>query len=210
MPNLTTAARQGAETQPAEKQAEEDKNSKFQIPDSKLDDGRNANEPVTNGDQPTRQAAEENPQNIKDEPEGLNLKGKTLFTQTEVNRIVRRELERLERKLKAAEEERLAVETGELRQQITERDARDAVTEAAAKAGVRNTKLLWQVVRGNLEFDDKGAPVNLKAALETARKDYPEIFLTDQRARGSADGGAGSKSKMPVSVNQFIRHLSGR
>lgn len=208
MPKLTTAKKRDAETQSAEENAEEKSNTEVQVPDSKFQNPKAEDPQNISPTQPSTEAFTQEP-NLES-GDTLNLKGKALFTQAEVNRIVKRELQRLEAKLLAGEQERFNTETGSLRTQLQERDARDLLNQEAMRAGVRNTNLLWQVVRGQIEYDAAGQPANIPVLLESARRDYPEIFINEQRPIGSADGGAGGNIKMPVSVNTFIRHLARR
>jgi hypothetical protein len=85
--------------------------------------------------------------------------------------------------------------TGELTKlqaQIRERDAKDAVAEAARKAGATDASPIWKLVKGDLEFDDDGKVTNLDAALKDAKTLAPQLF---RPANGKADAGAGASSK---------------
>jgi hypothetical protein len=79
---------------------------------------------------------------------------------------------------------------------------KDAFSEAAAKARVKNSAKLFALVSDSIEYDDAGKPKNVAAVIERARKDFPEEF----GATGSSvDGGASGKSTPGASVDDFIR-----
>jgi hypothetical protein len=139
------------------------------------------------------------------------------------NLQLRRERDEFAKKLKDIEDaklsetERLTKERDELAKEREswaaerrERDARDAVIEAAGdeKIGARNPRAVYKLVKDDLEYDDKGHITNLAAVLKEAKTAYPELF---GRAVGSADGGAGSRTSAGAfDMNAQIRHLAGR
>lgn len=134
---------------------------------------------------------------------------------------LRKERDDLKRKLeehenaKLSETERLTKELKELKdQQATwlaerrERDARDAVIEAASdeKVGARNPRAIYRLIRDDLEFDESGKVRNLDDALKKAKADYPELFGKATGAAGSVNGGAGGRTGAPPpDMNALIR-----
>lgn len=132
------------------------------------------------------------------------------FTQEEVNRLIKRETDKLEKRLKLNDDERKQAEIDDLRSQLRERDTRDAVTEAGRKLGAKNTRLLYQAVRDDLEFDDAGNVKNLKAVLDAAKTEYPELFATDGKKAKVDAGAQGKGSTSGTSMNDFIRGAFSR
>lgn len=134
---------------------------------------------------------------------------------------LRKERDELTRKLKEFEDaklsetERLTKELKELKdQQATwlaerrERDARDAVIEAASddKVGARNPRAIYRLIRDDLEFDESGKVRNLDEALKKAKADYPELFGKATGSAGSVNGGAGGRNGAPpTDMNALIR-----
>lgn len=111
------------------------------------------------------------------------------------------EVERLQKQVKD-----LTDQSAEWAAERRERDARDAVYEAAAseKVGARNPRALYKLIRDDLEFDEKtGRLTNLDQVLKQAKTEYPEQF---GRAVGSADGGAGSRARGAApDMNSWLR-----
>jgi|SRR4249920_1204463 hypothetical protein len=139
------------------------------------------------------------------------------FTQADLDKLAQRirleEKRKFEKQLKDAElteQERTAKRVEELEKEIRLRDAREAVTEAARKAGAANAPAVYKLVRDMLEFDDKTGQVsNLREALEMARADAPEFF---PKRPGSGNGGEGSGGSTSFSrnMNDLIRRSAGR
>jgi hypothetical protein len=121
---------------------------------------------------------------------------KKTFTQDDVNRMLAKERRDFEKKVKDAEDkaklsedERTKTELVEAKQQLADRDKRDAAHEAARSAGVKNAKLFYSAYGSDLEVDAKGNITNFADVLATAKAESPELFVT--AAQGSADGGEG-------------------
>lgn len=93
----------------------------------------------------------------------------------------------------------LRAENADLKAAIRLRDARDAVTEELKNSGARSPALLWDVVAGDVEFDDEGKPTNIPAILAELKASFPEQFGTQTDSGQipgtyipqSIDGGAG-------------------
>jgi hypothetical protein len=125
------------------------------------------------------------------------------FSQTEVNRIVKREIERALKTSKLPELETAQAKVTELETQLRKRDLREQVAGAGAKAGARNGLLLFRAVEEKLELDEKGQPKNLDEVIKEARRDYPELF--GAAAKGNANGGAGQNLSARPSMNDLLR-----
>ena len=135
------------------------------------------------------------------------------------NHQLRREREDLAKKLKEFEDAKLS-DVERLQKQVKdyeakesqwaaerrERDARDAVIEAAGdeKIGARNPRAVYKLVKDDLEFDDKTGQIrNLPDVLKRAKAEYPELF---GRSAGSVDGGSGSRAKgAGADMNAWLR-----
>lgn len=114
------------------------------------------------------------------------------------------ETERLTKRLKELED-REATWLVEKR----ERDTRDAVIEAASdeKVGARNPRAVYRLIKDDLEFDESGKVQNLKAAIEKAKADFPELFgKAAGGGAGSVNGGAGGRGNAPPQdMNAVLR-----
>lgn len=91
-----------------------------------------------------------------------------------------------------------------LQKQVRERDAKDAVADAAKKAGATDASPIWKMVKSDLEFNEDGTIKNLDAAIKDAKAIAPQLF---KPATGKADGGAGSGARAPKS-GDWIRQLT--
>lgn len=124
--------------------------------------------------------------------------GTKTFTQAEVNRLIAKERRDLEKKAKEAEEraklseqERVKAEADALRAQLAERDARDAVQQAAAKLGSENPAAIYKLIKDELVFDG-GKITNLNEALADAKDLYPQLFIKSKPTGTPPDGSQGS------------------
>jgi hypothetical protein len=79
-------------------------------------------------------------------------------------------------KAKLSEDERKDAELQDLRSQLQMRDAKDQVTAALEKAGVRSADLMWKAIRGDLVFGPDGKLTNLDGLLKDLTADYPDEF----------------------------------
>lgn len=131
------------------------------------------------------------------------------YTQEEPDREIEKARKDEAKKSKLSEDERLKSDLDDARAQLRERDARDAVKDAAETAGARSAARVYKIVKDDLEFDAKGSISNLKEVLASAKKDFPELFAP---FKSSADGGAGQNSQNQTggSMNGFIRRATGR
>lgn len=81
-----------------------------------------------------------------------------------------------------------------------------AVRDAAEAAGSVNPRLVWRLIRDELEVDDAGKPVNLAEVIAQARADAPQLFGPG----GKAD--AGKPAGQPAGPERFtdlIRQRAG-
>ena len=106
-----------------------------------------------------------------------------------------KKLKETEERAKLGEQERLQKEADDLRAQLTERDARDAVQSEAAKLGATNAGAVYKLIRDDLEFDDKGRVKNLADVLSEAKESYPELFAAKKPDGAAPDAGAGGDGK---------------
>ena len=135
------------------------------------------------------------------------------FTQSDLDKAVARAIKDAakqtadaEAKAKLSEEDRSKAETLELRNQIRERDARDAVKDEAVSLGVKNPASLYKIVKDDLEFDDKGNVTNLKDVFDSAKTEFPQLF--DTKPSQSIDGGAGSGATGSTLTKAQIEKMS--
>jgi len=154
----------------------------------------------------------------KDETSGLKS---ALEKEREARKTAERERKDLEKRLAALEgagktdaekvadlERRIAEKDNAIR----ERDARDAIRAAARKAGASPDAVdaVYRMVRGDIAYDDDGAPKNVDDLLKDAKQIAPQLF----RASPRADGGAGNGSKpggqsFNQQMNAAIRQKAG-
>ncbi len=159
-------------------------------------------------------------QNASQTTEDTNTNDKTekTFTQADVNRLIKRETDKLEKRLKLDEDGRRAAELDDLKTQLRERDARDSVRESAEKSGAKNASLIYKVVKDDLEFDKDGKVTNLKDVLEQAKKDFPDLFnassdkandkVVDKKALSSVDAGEGNGKPQTTLTKEQIDKMS--
>jgi hypothetical protein len=98
----------------------------------------------------------------------------------------------------------LQAETEQLRAEIRFGAARDSVLEELKRAGARSPRLLFESVKGDLEFDDEGKPANTAAIVGRLKTAFPEQFGSD--APQSIDGGAGVVRK-PSLTREALKRM---
>lgn len=90
---------------------------------------------------------------------------------------------------------------------IRERDARDAVRDAAKKAGAGDPDIVYRFLRADLEYDDDGSVTNLAAVIKDAKEIAPQLF---KPITGKGDGGAGNGTQPKNNdMNATIRRMAG-
>ncbi|MGE3465543.1 MAG: hypothetical protein AB7J13_01305 [Pyrinomonadaceae bacterium] len=99
----------------------------------------------------------------------------------------------------------LQAENADLKAAIRLRDARDLVTAELGRAGARSPELLFESVKGELQFGESGEVQDLAALVATLRKRFPEQF-EQTRVNGSIDGGAG-QTATPGLTRERLRRM---
>lgn len=79
-------------------------------------------------------------------------------------------------KAKLSDDEKKDATIAELQAGLRMRDAKDSVSVALEKAGAKATGLMWNAIKGDLEFDDKGKLTNLDSLVKDLQADYPDQF----------------------------------
>ena len=86
--------------------------------------------------------------------------------------------------------------------------AREAITEAAKKAGAPDPGVIWKMVRAEVEYDDDtNEPVNVADLVNAQKADHPDLFKIKP---GKADQGGGqsnsgtSKGWMRTALNKSL------
>lgn len=163
------------------------------------------------GTSPT-QADGEQAEQATSQPESISLdEAKKLRSEAA---SLRRRLNELEAKDKAAEEaklsesEKTAKRLAELERDLAERDrqiqeqtVRTAAVTAAAKLGFANPDVAFRLLDfAAIEFDEAGHPRNVDALLGSLAKAEP--YLVRQAAVGSADTGLGGGRQSPRSFTR--------
>jgi len=85
---------------------------------------------------------------------------------------------------------RLQAENAELKAAMRMSEARQHVMAALTRAGARSPELLFDAVKGELQFADNGKLENKSAILERMKTRFPEQFGYE-KPTASIDGGAG-------------------
>ena len=85
---------------------------------------------------------------------------------------------------------KLQAENAELKAAMHMSEARAVVMAALTKAGARSPDLLFDAVKGDLQFTDDGRLENKSAILERMKAKFPEQFGYE-KPTASIDGGAG-------------------
>ena len=115
---------------------------------------------------------------------------------------------------KKTDVERLTAELAALRAErdkaaadLVARDVRDAVVDAATRAGARRPIAVYKLIADELETGDDGKPSNVGKLIESLKKAEPDLF----RSAGSADGAArGLGTPANADMNALLRRAAGR
>ena len=91
----------------------------------------------------------------------------------------------------------LQAENEQLKATIRLDAAHRQITGELAKAGARSPDLLWDALKGDLQFADDGALQNAAALMHKLKTAHPEQFGT-QVPIGSIDAGAGMTVAPPL------------
>lgn len=101
---------------------------------------------------------------------------------------------------------RLETENGELRSAIRAANARGQITERLRQMGARSPGLLFEAVKGDLQFADDDSPANAEALAKQLAKQFPEQFGTDA-PHASIDGGAG-RAAAPALTKEALAKMT--
>lgn len=113
------------------------------------------------------------------------------------------EAEKLAARLKALEDDNAAKSAA-----IRERDARDAIRDAATKAGASNADVIYRAVKGDVEYAADGTATNVDTLVKDLKELAPQLF---RAATGKADAGAGNGGRPKnFDMNAQIRAMAGR
>jgi hypothetical protein len=85
----------------------------------------------------------------------------------------------------------LQAENEQLKATIRLDAAHRQITGELVRSGARSPELLWDALKGDLQFADDGTLQNAAALMQKLRKAHPEQFGT-QHPIGSIDAGAGT------------------
>lgn len=97
----------------------------------------------------------------------------------------------------------LEAENAELKARVRVSEARAVFTGELSKAGARSPSLLFEAVKGEIEFDDEGKAKNADAIIQKLKDRHPEQFGT--RVPQSIDGGAGQTSPPRLTRSALAR-----
>lgn len=85
----------------------------------------------------------------------------------------------------------LRAENIELRNEIRLGAARETLLTEMKRIGALSPNLMFETIKGKLQFDDDGRPVNAAALVADMKRAFPEQF-GGGAAAGLIDGGAGT------------------
>ena len=165
--------------------------------------------------------SENTDQTEQTESESLDgLKG-ALTKEREARKAAEKSARDLEKRLAAiehsgkSESEKLAARLKELEdanaeqgRAIRERDARDAIRQAARKAGASPDAVdaVYRMLKSDIEYGEDGQPANVDALLKDAKQIAPQLF---RAAGGGANGGAGNKAASIATSHRPRPHPGG-
>ncbi len=93
----------------------------------------------------------------------------------------------------SVEVEQLRRENEELKQTARMNAARGLLTQELTNANARSPGLLFETVRADIQFDDRGEPLNTAALVADLRSKFPEQFGADRSASIDAAAGVGTR-----------------
>ncbi len=98
----------------------------------------------------------------------------------------------------------LQAENEQLKATIRLNEAHRQITGELVRAGARSPELLFDSVKGDLQFDDDGKAMNTTALIERLKMGFPEQFEADQPTV-SIDGGAGRIAQPQLTKESLAR-----
>lgn len=108
---------------------------------------------------------------------------------------------------KLSEDERIKAENADLKREIQMNKAEVSVLKELEKAGAKSPKLLFNVKKGELQFDDKGNLTNLADVIDELKADYADQF-TVEKPDESIDAGAGTTKTPSGLTKELISKMS--
>jgi hypothetical protein len=123
------------------------------------------------------------------------------FTQADIDRATekakkdaQKEVDAAAARAKLSEDAQKDARIKDLETSLRMRDARDDVIAALEKEGAKSTGLMWNAIKGDLEFDEKSGKVtNLKDLVKDLKADYADQF-GEPKPEGTIEGGAGQQA----------------
>lgn len=112
-----------------------------------------------------------------------------------------------EAKAKLSDDERLKLENTELKRTIQMTKAETEVTKALEKAGAKAPLLLFNVKKGELQFDDSGKITNLTEIVDELKSEYSDQFGVEKPSQ-SIDAGAGTTTPGQPLTKALIEKMS--
>ena len=103
--------------------------------------------------------------------------------------------------------EGLRRENEELRNAARLRDARDQITAELARAGARSPALIFESVKGRIEFGEDGKALNAPALLAEIRQAYPEQFAAGE-VPPPIDAGTGASATPRVLTAEGLSKMT--
>lgn len=136
------------------------------------------------------------------------------LTQADIDAAVKKAQKEWEKKVQDAEakaklsdDERLKLENTELKRTIQMGKAETEVTKALEKAGAKAPLLLFNVKKGELQFDDSGKITNLTEIVDELKSEYSDQFGVEKPSQ-SIDAGAGTTTSGQPLTKAIIEKMS--
>lgn len=112
-----------------------------------------------------------------------------------------------EARAKLSDDERLKLENAELKRTIQMTKAETEATKALEKAGAKSPQLLFNVKKGELQFDDSDKITNLTEIIDDLKSEYPDQFGVEKPSQ-SIDAGAGTTTPGQPLTKAIIEKMS--
>ena len=122
---------------------------------------------------------------------------------TENQKAVDKAMKKVNDEKDLSEKEKAEKRATEAEQALSERDKRDAFKDAVAAAKTVDSNALYQLVGGELEFEN-GKFKNLTKVLDQAKVSYPYLF---PHAEGSADAGKKDETAINTEVKPGVDRM---
>lgn len=144
-------------------------------------------------------------------PEPKAPKSEKTFTKLELEAAKQQAIADAQKKWEAdkdlSELDRIKKENEDLKAANRLRDARDEVTTALGKLSAKSPDLIWEALKGRLEFDEKGGIKNLDTLINSFKESYPEQFGVEKPSE-TIDGGAGGGNAGMALTKEKLAEMS--